>query len=116
MSRLMDELTGENHAHDGAPTDATSDVATPVDTAHDGDRDADAAGSAPADDAATSTGSPAIVVPGDDVDLDKIAAGLDAVAAALQRLDDGSYGIDHVTGQPIDDAVLAADPTATRTP
>jgi len=56
------------------------------------------------------------VVPGDDVDLDKIAAGLDAVAAALQRLDDGSYGIDHVTGQPIDDAVLAADPTATRMP
>ena len=101
----MDELTGENHVHDDAPTDDTSDVATPIDTAHDGDRDADAAGSAPA-----------IVVPGDDIDLDEIAAGLDAVAAALQRLDDGSYGIDHVTGQPIDDAVLAADPTATRTP
>lgn len=88
MSRLMDELTGENHVHDDAPTDDTPDVAA----------------------------TPAIVVPGDDVDLDEIAAGLDAVAAALQRLDDGSYGIDHVTGQPIDDAVLATDPTATRTP
>ena len=105
MSRLMDELTGENHLHDGAPTDDTSDTSAPSDPAHDGDQGADAADSAPA-----------IVIPGDDVDLDEIAAGLDAVAAALQRLDDGSYGIDHVTGQPIDNAVLAADPTATRTP
>ncbi len=101
----MDELTGENHVHDGAPADDTSDTPAPIDATHGGERDADAAGSAPT-----------IVVPGDDVDLDEIAAGLDAVAAALQRLDDGSYGVDHVTGQPIDDAVLAADPTATRAP
>ena len=112
----MDELTGENQVHAGAPTDDTSDTPDPIDTAHNADHNADAAGSALADDATAGVATPAIVVPGDDVDLDEIAAGLDAVAAALQRLDDGSYGIDHVTGQPIDDAVLAANPTATRTP
>ena len=106
----MDELTGDNHAHDSAPMDDISDTPTPIDTATSDDQDADAAGIALVD------GAPAIVVPGDDVDLDEIDTGLDAVAAALTRLDDGSYGIDHVTGQPIDDRVLADDPTATRTP
>ena len=46
-----------------------------------------------------------------DVDLDLIAAELDAVAAALDRLDDGTYWTDENTGQPIDDALLAEDPT-----
>lgn len=112
----MDELSGEDHKHDGAPTDNTSDTTAPIDTAYNDDQDAEPAGSASADGAAAVAATPAIVVPGDDVDLDEIAAGLDAVAAALERLDDGSYGIDHVTGQPIADTVLAADPTATRTP
>lgn len=46
-----------------------------------------------------------------DADLDLIAAELDAVAAALDRLDDGSYWTDENTGRPIDDALLAEDPT-----
>ena len=58
----------------------------------------------------------ALTMPGDDIDLDAIARDLDAVNAALGRLDDNSYGIDTATGLMIDDAVLAADPTATRAP
>lgn len=34
------------------------------------------------------------------------------IEAALQRLDDGTYGIDEVTGEPIDPARLDAIPTA----
>lgn len=50
------------------------------------------------------------------VDLDRVAADLDGVEAALARLDDGTYWTDEVTGRPIDDAVLAADPVARRAP
>ena len=46
-----------------------------------------------------------------DADLDLIAAELDAVVAALDRLDDGTYWTDENTGRPIDDALLAEDPT-----
>lgn len=46
------------------------------------------------------------------LDLDDIAADFDAVNAALERLEDGTYFTDEVTGQPIDPAVLAARPTA----
>jgi hypothetical protein len=48
------------------------------------------------------------------VDLDRIAAELDAVAVALDRLDDGTYWTDEVTGRLIDDALLDADPTRRR--
>lgn len=34
------------------------------------------------------------------------------VDAALRRVDDGTYGIDEVTGEPIDPARLEARPTA----
>lgn len=51
---------------------------------------------------------------GDAVDLDAIEATLNAVEAALGRLADGTYRSDEVTGQPIPDEVLAADPTARR--
>jgi RNA polymerase-binding transcription factor DksA len=49
-------------------------------------------------------------------DLDRVAADLDGVEAALARLDDGSYWTDEVTGEPIDEAVLQADPVARRNP
>ena len=39
---------------------------------------------------------------------------LTAVEAALSALDDGSYWIDEVTGEPIPDEVLAANPVARR--
>jgi RNA polymerase-binding transcription factor DksA len=49
-----------------------------------------------------------------ELDLDAIEHDLDGVEAALQRLDDGSYWTDEVTGEPIPDATLTADPTARR--
>jgi hypothetical protein len=43
--------------------------------------------------------------------LEALEQELDAVDAAIERLDAGTYGLDQVTGLPIDDALLAADPT-----
>ena len=48
------------------------------------------------------------------IDLERIAADLDGVDAALRRLDDGTYWTDEVTGAEIPDQVLAADPVARR--
>ena len=48
------------------------------------------------------------------VDLDAIGRDLDAVEAALERLAQGTYRTDEVTGAPIPDEVLAGDPTARR--
>ena len=44
--------------------------------------------------------------------LEGLEAELAEIEAALQRLDDGSYGVDEVTGEPIDPARLEALPTA----
>lgn len=43
--------------------------------------------------------------------LSQIERDLDAVDAAIAAIDAGTYGIDPATGQPIDDALLAEDPT-----
>ena len=48
------------------------------------------------------------------MDLDAIGRDLDAVEAALERLAQGTYRTDEVTGAPIPDEVLAGDPTARR--
>ena len=48
------------------------------------------------------------------VDLDAVGRDLAAVERALERLSDGTYWTDEVTGEPIPDHVLAADPTARR--
>lgn len=48
------------------------------------------------------------------LDLDRIERDLAGVEAALARLDDGTYWTDEVTGRPIPDDVLAADPVARR--
>jgi RNA polymerase-binding transcription factor DksA len=50
----------------------------------------------------------------DVVDLDAIEADLRDVEVALDRLADGTYWTDEVTGQPIPDEVLVHDPTARR--
>lgn len=50
----------------------------------------------------------------DVVDLDAIEADLHNVEVALDRLADGTYWTDEVTGQPIPDEVLVLDPTARR--
>jgi RNA polymerase-binding transcription factor DksA len=44
--------------------------------------------------------------------LDQLEAELEELQAALARVDDGTYGIDEVTGEPIDPARLEAFPTA----
>ena len=48
------------------------------------------------------------------VDLDAIERDLAAVETALARLSDGTYWTDEVTGGPIAEHVLAADPTTRR--
>ena len=47
-------------------------------------------------------------------DLDRIERELAGVEIALARLDAGTYWTDEVTGDPIPDEVLAADPVARR--
>ena len=49
-----------------------------------------------------------------EVDFDVIERDLAAVETALQRLSDGTYWTDEVTGEPIPEHVLAADPTTRR--
>jgi DnaK suppressor protein len=44
--------------------------------------------------------------------LERLETELAEIEAALQRVDDGTYGIDEVTGDPIDPARLDAVPTA----
>jgi DnaK suppressor protein len=44
--------------------------------------------------------------------LEGLEEELAEIEAALQRVDDGTYGIDEVTGEPIDAARLDAIPTA----
>jgi RNA polymerase-binding transcription factor DksA len=52
--------------------------------------------------------------PTPDVDLDGVEQDLAAVERALDRLSDGTYWTDEVTGEPIPERVLADDPTARR--
>lgn len=47
-------------------------------------------------------------------DLDAIAADLAGVEQALERLDSGDYWTDEVSGAPLPDELLAAQPTARR--
>lgn len=83
---MSDELT----------TDAAGAPDQPIDDRDDGHR------AAPAEDRAPV------------LDLERIERDLAGVEAALARLDDGTYWTDEVTGQPIPDDVLAADPVARR--
>lgn len=46
--------------------------------------------------------------------LDHLAEDLVGVERALERLEDGSYWTDEVTGEPLADEALAADPTTRR--
>ena len=48
------------------------------------------------------------------IDLVAIERDLAAVESALPRLDDGSYWVDEVTGEPIPDELLAVDPVIRR--
>jgi RNA polymerase-binding transcription factor DksA len=50
----------------------------------------------------------------DEVDLDAVERDLSAVEMALNRLAEGTYWTDEVTGQPIPEHVLVRDPLARR--
>jgi RNA polymerase-binding transcription factor DksA len=50
------------------------------------------------------------------IDLDTIESDLADVEAALSRLDAGTYWTDEITGAPIADVVLEANPLARRNP
>jgi RNA polymerase-binding transcription factor DksA len=50
----------------------------------------------------------------EDVDLDAVERDLAAVEVALERLNEGTYWTDEVTGEPIPEHILADDPTARR--
>ena len=54
--------------------------------------------------------------PDPQADVEEMAAGLDAVERALDRLDEGTYGTCEVCGAELADDVLAEDPTARRCP
>ncbi len=49
-------------------------------------------------------------------DLDAVSRDLAGVEEALRRLDDGTYWTDEVTGEALDDTLLATDPIARRNP
>ncbi len=55
-------------------------------------------------------------VPSAPLDLDGIERDLADVEVALARLDAGTYRTDEVTGQPLPDELLQANPTARRLP
>lgn len=54
--------------------------------------------------------------PDTQLDLARIEHDLAGVEAALRRLDDGTYWTDEVTGEPLDETLLLADPVARRNP
>lgn len=87
-------VTDEPHTS-AAPIDATALPADPQ----------------PGQQAATSQADSSTEMP---VDLDAIERDLTAVEAALGRLADGTYYTDEITGAPLPDDLLAADPTARR--
>ena len=50
----------------------------------------------------------------DALDLDAVERDLADVESALSRLDDGTYWTDEISGEPLDDELLAERPTARR--
>jgi RNA polymerase-binding transcription factor DksA len=53
---------------------------------------------------------------GEQPSLDDLAEDLAGVERALERLEDGTYWTDELTGEPLPDELLEADPTARRAP
>jgi RNA polymerase-binding transcription factor DksA len=53
---------------------------------------------------------------GEQPSLDDLAEDLVGVERALERLEDGTYWTDELTGEPLPDELLEADPTARRAP
>lgn len=76
--------------------------------------DASADPPTPQDDTVRDVSGTSRTPPAPEVDLDAIERDLAGVERALERLSDGTYWTDEVTGEPIADHVLADDPTARR--
>ncbi len=70
------------------------------------------AGSDPSATDPSATGSDDAATDDATIDLDAIERDLTDVQTALDRLNDGSYWTDEVTGEPIADDILASHPTA----
>jgi hypothetical protein len=88
-------------------SDTTADTPTPPDSA--------AADPGASDPGASDPGaSAATAIEAVTVDLGAIERDLEAVEAALPRLDDGTYWVDEITGGVIPDGVLAENPVARR--
>jgi RNA polymerase-binding transcription factor DksA len=68
----------------------------------------------PSDPDGPTSDEPKLAEASDDVDLNAIERDLTGVEVALSRLAEGTYWTDEVTGSPIPDHVLAADPIARR--
>jgi RNA polymerase-binding transcription factor DksA len=83
-------------------SDTTADTPTPPDSA------------APDPGASDPGASAATTIEAVTVDLGAIERDLEAVEAALPRLDDGTYWVDEITGGVIPDGVLAENPVARR--
>lgn len=68
--------------------------------------------------AATPDAGPSGAAPprAEQADLERIEADLAGVESALERLDAGTYWSDEVTGAPLPDELLIADPVARRAP
>ena len=75
-----------------------------------------APGLEPAEGHDTSAGTAVDSPVGTPVDLDRIAQDLADVEVALVRLDEGTYWTCEVTGEPLPDDLLAANPVARRRP
>ena len=54
--------------------------------------------------------------PAGEPSLDELAADLAGAELALERLEDGTYWTDELTGEPLPDELLEADPTVRRAP
>lgn len=104
----MTEAVDDQTEHDplAAPDEAAFDApSTPTDAAD----EIDDTGTAP--DAVDPSATDASIA---EIDIAGIEADLDGVQAALDRLADGTYWTDEVTGEAIATDVLAADPLARR--
>ena len=61
-----------------------------------------------------SDATPDHAAPAAPVDLDRVERDLEGVETAMARLDAGTYWSDEITGAPLSDELLAADPVARR--
>jgi hypothetical protein len=52
----------------------------------------------------------------DEPSLDELADDLAGVERALERLEEGTYWTDEITGEPLSESLLTEDPTARRDP